>query len=267
MKIAFLIVFLVLLISGCVQEQSVQSKFDISFDYPKEIKCNMPFSVKVKMTNNIDHSIKNVVVAVEDLSSMDIKSIECEQGKKTSNECSLSQIEQGDERIVIFTFMPPKDFCMSGNGVTIVPRISVSYDSLDESSISVPIYTQNLKIGSISSDYTNGPVKAEIKLSSNNEGISPNEVVVSTINFISDETSDVIIKGNNIKIKLVNFEIYDNQACDFTNLGDFKVNYNPPLFCSLKAGNKPGEYAKISVEYSYNYKIYKDIEISSKSEI
>ncbi|MCX8178775.1 MAG: hypothetical protein N3D75_03030 [Candidatus Aenigmarchaeota archaeon] len=273
MKYHVLVVFLVLMLSGCVENQSVKSNFDVTFEYPKEVRCGTIFSIKARIQNNIGHPVNNFEIDVEEKYNSDIVEINCD-GRKTETSCYFSRIDHGDEKEIVFNMRSPSHYCIAGSNqnqlLKIYPQISVSYDSADQSNLFIPIESGLLKgISSSKRTMTNGPVAVEIVLPEGKNYLSPGETIDVEFKFISDKSADVILKKQDVNIQLTNLKVYDSENCDFDSLRpkeDVKVN-EFPLFCSFKADDKSGENAIISVNYKYSYKKLETFQISMTSSV
>ncbi|MBU5688476.1 MAG: hypothetical protein KQA31_03660 [Candidatus Aenigmarchaeota archaeon] len=274
MRFLYIILILMILLSGCIEQSNISDNILIDIDYEKNVISGFDLPIKVYITNNFKKDIKNVKIYFDNLGILNFKNIEECRGSKIDKGCVFQNIYSGEAEKVVFLVNIPESSYISGSKIK--AQISISYDSEDQKVISIPILGNEYKeIKTLSEYSTGGPVNVNVKISSNDNAksfVRSGDIIFLEVD-ISSNSENVVIKKDDFSISLIGFSVYgDNKNCDFEGYNvlkpknDIYLPLDSHLTCIIKAKNLNDETSwfdgKIIVDYYYNFKITKNVIIN-----
>jgi len=286
--LAIMVLVVMIFFAGCVDQSEnnlgVMDDNVLSVEYevyPKDVLPGSGGQIIFTLMNNGGFSIKNVKIFISNTFGLSITSIDCDSGDKIDGGCYFNKIFVGDEKRVIYNFHVPTFY---RNDIS--PEFLISYDYFGQTLWKEPILKRE-NIAAVPSGFfkqTAGPIKVDM------EGIESSdlqeEIIEGTIYQMKitvrdiAEQSQTTINKNNFKIKLTNFELYrddmGNINCDFVLSGDelvptedIIISQKNLFYCLLKTKilNNIWDFGIIEINFDYNYKINKKIDIKIISKI
>ncbi|MEM5799555.1 MAG: hypothetical protein QXZ43_02735 [Candidatus Aenigmatarchaeota archaeon] len=277
MKYTVILLFILVFLSGCVQEKE-QNQIELNVVHPKKAIYGNDFEIKFFLKNTFEDEIKNVFVKINSFDLLKFKKIEKCDGEIRENGCFFNKLEPDSEKQIIFIFELPENIYLPGSDIKVQPEFSINYYYSKQSVWKIPILGDNFK-GSKNFLYPSidGPIKIIMSIYSDEENIAnknimSNDIFSIKIDLVDNENSNTIIKKDDFKITIDGFEIYNPERCSFEGSKELKpkediqLPMKRSLICMLKSKSidpDKWDYGTIIIDYSYNYNIVKSIIIES----
>ncbi|MEM5776903.1 MAG: hypothetical protein QXJ06_00450 [Candidatus Aenigmatarchaeota archaeon] len=281
-KILFIIIILIIFISGCTQQNSNEKNLEVSFSYSQKIVCGMNTVIDVNLLNKLPKKIKNVYISIDNFESLEFKEIKKCDGILKDYGCFINEIDPFDEKKVTFILNIPKNICL-GNKIKFMPQFSIFYEYSDQKIWKIPIIGDKIK------DYNKkklesineGPIQISLSVNGVSDAINirSDDFIEINIDVYDTGNNNNLIEKDNFILTFYGFQIYNLDSCEFQILETDDLNYfiklkpirdvqlpKDSFKCILKTKNlKDDEWfdGTIILDYNYNYNIISHIELST----
>jgi hypothetical protein len=300
MLISILVLFGIIFISGCVEQDEdfvpvyKDEALKMEIEMAGEALPEQAINMKVHLTNQVEYKVENVEFRITDFYGLKLKNQICgSDGSSISSSecgfmttkcgCKFNSIQSLDDEEMNFVFQLPSEEEIARIGRELEPEITLKYNYWGESTLLIPVLSFDEKSTSakIESVQSKGPIHVDIErgfTSSSDpweKSGSGFSIVVRVKDVVNSKNEMTIDKGS-FTLDLTNLVVNEDIGrCDFDATGSHKLKQNIslpmkiPLVCALTAqstGGVPWVYGQITAKYdNYEYKVVetKSIEVET----